>query len=287
MENVCDQCAKPAQADGDNIRCMGFCNQIAHVMCAKMNSSFLKILRERKNLFWMCDECVKLMKMTRFKEAMSSVSCAVSSTQDRHAEALSELKQAIKANGEHVEKLSKKVIETASTPLSSRNEAREPPKKRRREEQTKTNPPLLVRTKSSSSQTIMTVSPPKELFWLYLSRIHPSVKTEAIVELAKESLQCNEPIKVIPLLKRNADLSTMNFISFKVGMDKKYRDIALDVETWPRGVVFREFDGTNAKNFWAPQIQEKTQNAPRIEVTPTSDLLPPSTEVGSSQMETS
>lgn len=276
MDNICDQCAKPVQPESEHIMCMGFCNQVAHVKCAKLNTSFLKILLERKNLFWMCDECVKLMKMTRFKETMSSMSEGISSIQNKHDEAFSELKEAIKFNGEKIEKLSKKVFETASTPLTSRLPTVEPPKKRRREERLLTNLPLLVGTKATSSRAVMTVSPPKELFWLYLSRIHPSVKSEAVAELVKTSLQCNDPIKVVPLLKKDADLNAMNFISFKVGIDKKFRDAALETETWPQGILFREFEGTSVKNYWIPPINRKPPVTPRIELTPASDPLPPS-----------
>ena len=285
MENVCDHCAKPVQSDGDIVTCMGFCNQTAHAKCAKMNSAFLKVLHERKNLFWMCDECVKLMKMARFKGALSSISCAVSEIASSHGEVISELKQAILVNAQQMELLSKQVTETVTTPLTSRFVTGEPPKKRRREERTKANKPLLIGTNSSTSQAVTTVPPPKELFWLYLSRIHPSVKSEAVVELVKNSLQCEDPVKVFPLLKKDADLNTMNFISFKVGLDTKYRDIALSTSTWPRSLLFREFDDTSSKNYWVPSRNPTLQAIPRIEVTPTSDCQSPNSNQDSSQME--
>ena len=103
-----------------------------------------------------------------------------------------------------------------------------------------------------------------------------------MVELVKDSLQCDDSVKVFPLLKKDADLNAMNFISFKVGMDIKYRNIALNTNTWPNGLLFREFEGTSTKNYWAPP---KIQAIPRIEITPISNFLSPNTDTGSSQME--
>ncbi|XP_053686501.1 uncharacterized protein LOC128736042 [Sabethes cyaneus] len=250
-----------------------------------MNAAFMKVLRERKNLLWMCDECVKLMQIPRFKTVMSSVSSAVSSIEDSHRVAISELKEAFSVNSKQMQQLSKKVTETASTPLSSKITLREPPLKRRREERMMTSLPPLIGTKSTTSLTVPTVPPPKELFWLYMSRFHPSVKSETVTELVRDCLQCEDPIKVIPLLKKDADLNAMNFISFKIGLDKKYRSVALDPGTWPNGIAFREFDNPNSKSYWAPPNNHSLLTTPRIEVTPVGDFLSANTEPGSSQME--
>ena len=127
MNGACDYCAKPVKAEDEFIRYMGFCDQTALSKCAKLNTAFLKILSERKNLFWICDACVSLMKMTRFKNALSSISCAVSAISDNHGKAINDLTQAILVNGKHMEQLSKKVHETVSTPLTSRIPAGVPP----------------------------------------------------------------------------------------------------------------------------------------------------------------
>ena len=284
MNGACDQCAKLVKTEDEFIRCMGFCDQVAHAKCAKLNSPFLKILSDRKNLFWMCDECVNLMKMTRFKNVVSSVGCAVSSISDDHAKAINDLTQAVLVNGKQMEQLSKKVNETVSTPLTSRIPPGEPPKKRRRDERPTVSKPLLGGTKSSTSKAVITVSPPKEMFWLYLSRIHPSVKVEAVVDLVKDCLRSDDQPKVIPLVKKDADITAMNFISYKVGMDKKYRESALDTGTWPRGILFREFEGVGPKNLWAPPEARPPSLAPRLMLTPATSLSPNS-DPGSSQLE--
>lgn len=48
-------------------------------------------------------------------------------------------------------------------------------------------------------------------------------------------------IEVRKLVKKDADLSSMRFISFKIGVDEKCREEALSADTWPDGFYFREF----------------------------------------------
>lgn len=202
-----------------------------------------------------------------------------------------ELKQAISDHGKKIEVLSRKF--TASTPLSSRPAVGQPPQKRPREEHLKDPKPLIGGTKASYANTVLTVPPPREQFWLYLSRIHTSVKGEAMETLAKECLQCDDPIHVISLVKKNADMSSLNFISFKVGMDVKYRDVALNPATWPQGILFREFEGASTKNYWAPPGINASKLTPRVQLTPapgpspSSNFLSPASDTGATSMDSS
>lgn len=295
-DRACDHCGTSVETENDHIACMGFCDQVTHIKCAKLNPPFVRNIQERSNLFWMCRQCAHLMNMTRFKRAMSSIGGAISSITDNHDERLTDLKQAISDNGKQIERLSRKVtVKTGSTPLSSRFAGGQPTPKRPREEHSKDPKPLLGGTKAVPSCAVLTVPPPKELFWLYLSRIHPSVKSEAVMSLAKDCLLCEDPIKVVPLVKKNADMASMNFISFKVGIDVKYRDAALDPATWPQGIVFREFEDVSTKNFWAPAptTDRVSNSTPQIEITPasgssqSSHFLSPVSDTGASPMNSS
>lgn len=291
----CDHCGESVRAMNDHITCMGFCDTPTHISCAKLNAPFVRNIQERNNLFWMCKQCTTLMGLTRFKAAMTSISSAISFITENHGERISELKQAISDNGKQMENrmemLSKKV--TASTPLSSKSTGGQPAFKRRREETSRDPKPLIGGTKTVPSNSVLTVPEPKEQFWLYLSRIHPSVKTEAVMSLVKDCLQCEEPINVVPLVKKNADLAAMNFISFKIGMDMKYRNVALEPATWPNGIVFREFEGVNTKNYWVPVETRKSNITPSIALTPASgssqlaNFLSPAPDSGATPMDSS
>jgi len=76
--DACDRCVKTMKEGELHVQCMGFCSRTVHAKCANMNSSFLKVLAERQNLFWMCDECAKLMKLARFRTTVSSMGSVIS-----------------------------------------------------------------------------------------------------------------------------------------------------------------------------------------------------------------
>lgn len=67
------------------------------------------------------------------------------------------------------------------------------------------------------------------------------------------------------------DVNTLNFVSFKVGVDPKYRNAALDPSTWPRGILFREFEDNRSSNYWMPDTDPQT---PTIVVSQDFDATP-------------
>lgn len=222
----------------------------------KLNKTFVNIIHSSPNLFWMCDECAKLMKCARFKTAMSSFGGAIEAITDKQDTAHAEIRSELAKQAQQIAQLSKRIA--SATPIRKDPEhiPRQPPLKRRRDEGPAIGKPLVGGTKDVSDNSalaeVLTVPEPAELFWLYLSRIHPTVKPESIEKLVKSCVQCEDPVKVVPLVKRGLDTSRMNFISYKVGFDCKLREVALCADTWPKGILFREFENTGSKNMWLP-----------------------------------
>lgn len=269
MSCACDHCAKPVKGEEEAVSCMAFCNSVFHLKCVnagaamnmKLNKSFLNIVHNTPNLFWMCNECVKLMKCARFKPALSSFGSAINSITERQEIAHAELRKELTKQGQQIAELSKRIVSTPTNPVF--RDTRPPASKRPRSELISVDKPLVGGTKPATDANVLTVPEPTELFWLYLSRIHPSVKPESIEKLVKTSVQCDDPVKVVPLVKRGTDTSRMNFISYKVGMAPALRDVALNPDTWPTGVLFREFEDLSSKNTWLPH-----PNTPTITISP-------------------
>lgn len=254
---------------------MAFCDRMVHMKCTskQLNKPFLKIVLENPNLMWMCDECAKLMKMARFKSAVSSFGEAINAITERQESVHAEIRKELEKQGQQIAQLSKRMTPSAPIILESGNSSRQPPLKRRRDEDLPPSKPLVGGTKIVADVSVLTVPEPVELFWLYLSRIHPSVKPEVVEKLAKECLQCDDPIKVVPLVKRGTDISRWSFISYKIGIDPKLRENALNADSWPKGILFREFEDNSSKNLWLPRVQ-----TPTIVVSPesgTSQFLTP------------
>lgn len=274
MSSACDHCAKPVKGEEESVSCMAFCNSVFHLKCVnananmntKLNKAFVNIVHDTPNLFWMCNECVKLMKCARFKPTVLSFGSAINSITERQEIAHDELRKELTKQGQQIEQLSKRI---ASTPtlLGAGDRIRPPSLKRaRQDEGASVNKPLVGGTKpvtdANSDANVLTVPEPTELFWLYLSRIHPSVKPESVEKLVKTSVLCEDPVKVVPLVKKGTDTSRMSFISYKVGMAPTLRDVALNPGTWPSGILFREFEDLT-KNTWQPRL-----NSPTITITP-------------------
>lgn len=218
----------------------------------------------------MCDECSKLMKITRFKCVVSSLGCVISSVIESQQNGLSELKAELSKNNQQVTDVlaenKKRVAElknivNSATPGRAPNKER--PLKRRREEATA---PTVVATgtRKVANNGLLAVQPSPDLFWVYLSRFHPSVREEVVEGLVRDGLRTQAPIKVISLVKKGADISSMNFVSFKVGVPIEFKDAALDPDSWPEGIVFREFEGQSKNRTWLPPVIPVAPDQTRI-----------------------
>ncbi|XP_055591008.1 uncharacterized protein LOC129743082 [Uranotaenia lowii] len=90
--------------------------------------------------------------------------------------------------------------------------------------------------------------PPTPKFWLYLAGLQPQITDEDVSKIVSRCLDLTLPVDVKRLLPKGVDGSTRNFVSFKIGLDPAYKDVALSPLTWPTGILFREFID-QPKNF--------------------------------------
>lgn len=95
------------------------------------------------------------------------------------------------------------------------------------------------------------VSLQSNLFLLHFSAFHPTTTEGDISSLVRECLTIgeNQQMKVIKLVPKGRDPSTLNFVSFKVGLEEQLKNDALSRESWPQNVLFREFEDLHSKNM--------------------------------------
>lgn len=263
MTTACDRCAKAIKRTDDVITCMGFCEHVVHLKCASIDKNVVKSVSDIPNYHWMCDECSKLMKVIRFRNAMSSVGNAICELTKNQEAANAELKSELAKHTEQIAQLSNRI--NSVTPILPVTAPRRTMKRRRIDDNHEARPakPLIVGTRSTDhTSAVATVPVPTVMFWIYLSRLHPSVKPDAVEKLTRDSLQC-DTAKAIPLIKQGTDVNSLNFISFKVGIDPIFREAALDPSSWPKGILFREFEDTRVGKYWMPDAC-----TPSITVTP-------------------
>lgn len=90
-------------------------------------------------------------------------------------------------------------------------------------------------------------------FSLFLSNIDVSVTERDVHALVVRSLGTPEPER-IDVIKLGSNWNThraLDYVSFKVMLDKKWKSRALDSSIWPNTVRFREFVKKN-NNTWKP-----------------------------------
>lgn len=78
---------------------------------------------------------------------------------------------------------------------------------------------------------------------IWLSRLSPNTTEEEIIDFITANTPVTDKTKmnVHKLVKKDADLSLLNFVSFKVELNVTDFDVLNDPEVWPEHVMVREF----------------------------------------------
>ncbi|KAL1378470.1 hypothetical protein pipiens_015567 [Culex pipiens pipiens] len=236
MASACDYCAKHVKDDEPFIKCMGFCEGVVHMRCTKtgslkMNTSFLKIVNECTNLFWMCDKCSKLMKITRFRTVMESVGDTQLLLLSKRVTSLSTANQSGTPKPKRTPKLTR-----GSDPVPSK--------------------PLVFETNALANASITCVPPEENLFRLYVTRFANHTMASQVKELVKNAIGQNDVVQVTALVKRGVDPLSLPFISFKVGVNIAHKEAISN----PGNCGFREFEDLQRKTS-SPQSSGDGQRA--------------------------
>lgn len=100
----------------------------------------------------------------------------------------------------------------------------------------------------------------KDCFSLFLTNSDGSATEEEVFRMVAQSLDVNETqrntidvLKLVPKWKMDY---CQQYVSFKVTMDGRLKDTALQSGTWPTGIMFREFV-ERTRRPWIPVRQER------------------------------
>ncbi|XP_053686338.1 uncharacterized protein LOC128746026 [Sabethes cyaneus] len=262
---ACHRCKKTVTAS-DRIVCQGFCGATFHVICAKVDDPVREALGiGGNNVFWMCDPCAELFSSGHFRALLT----------DFDGKCSSFMPKAIQSMRDDIDKL-----HTALTALTAKVDAKpnantpyatpipwpnvtrstglqSTPKRRRGNSGNPVSPPstMTVNTYGTkAAHTIRTVNlhrkQDEDMAWIYLSAFHPSTTEKEIASLVTEclALHAGDQPKVVKLVPTGKDPATLNFVSFKIGVNQQFKDKALCCETWPENVRFRLFEDYRTKN---------------------------------------
>lgn len=213
------------------------CSSAFHRSCIDglNRTAFEAIGKLQKNCFWLCDECAG-----RFDQLVRSMDVDVVPDQVTD---VTKLTEAVDKLSGIVTELSSQLKEKNST--QSFAEVAFPGTKRAREDDVDDQPSVSTKTVCGTrtiQHQVKTVVNERDLFWVYLGRLDPCHTDVEIAEMTQECLALSEPPAVRRLVKKDADISKLSVVSYRVLLPDNLRDVALQADTWPTGVMVREFD---------------------------------------------
>ncbi|KAL1373636.1 hypothetical protein pipiens_018552 [Culex pipiens pipiens] len=202
----------------------------------------MRSVQDVPNLFWRCDGCVVTMETPEYRTAFRALCEALRSVSETHTKAFEEVKAELVETNNKIDQLISKLPEPKTAPTWPSN-------KRRRSSSSSSSAKPEV-PKASVGRKVMTTVPivpttngDDNMMWMWLSSFPPTVTEDDIRAMVREclSFDADETIDVKMLVKKDADISKLRAVSFKIGVDVKHEDAAMDGDNWPAGVSFREF----------------------------------------------
>ncbi|XP_055527949.1 uncharacterized protein LOC129720493 [Wyeomyia smithii] len=256
MAKTCAKCSD-AISGIDFVTCRGYCGATFHMStCAGVSRALLGYFTShKKNPFWMCDNCAELFENSHFRMLSSNASPLPQ---------LNSLTNAITELRGEIKLLHTKPTAPFSPSLRNRWPAVDQHRAFKRPRESDAAPRSTDNCTVGSKPTLnsFVVAPAtnniEDKFWLYISRIRPDFSSEAMLTIAKAYLETDDDPVVVKLVPKDKDISTLTFVSFKIGVDPSLKAKELDPETWPEGTLFREFEDFKAPKFRAPLKTKKT-----------------------------
>lgn len=238
---ICKQCTTSIERDADGIDCEGFCRNAFHVTCAKLSAEVIASVRTRPNIWWICDKCTPLMREKRndhiSKQLYTSTS-VIPPKGDENMNYASEILALKRQIAEIQETLADTSIIKPKAESSS-SLATHPPLA---QSSPLTSSKLQLGTKPVNDSNITVSSGSSaEKFWLFFTKIKNDVTELDMSRMIGDSLSPEASIEVKKLIPVWKNPLTMPYISFKAGIDVRFKEAALLSSTWPAGLCFREF----------------------------------------------
>ncbi|XP_055523178.1 uncharacterized protein LOC129717333 [Wyeomyia smithii] len=282
---TCKRCKKKV-SDADAVICRGYCGASFHAICVNVDVPLRQHLGQyRNNLFWLCDGCSLLFSNAHFRALMSGFDQKISALPD----AVQSMQGEIEKLNSNLKALSAKVdgIPITPTPFSSpnpwpaihrTNRAAQSAKRLRDSDGKSVNvavDSIKMGTKAATAIPSICLDPRLEddFVWVYLSAFHPNTTERQVASLVTDCLELatNTKVKVVILVPKGKDLNSLNYVSFKIGLNERFKEKALSCDSWPEHIRFRQFEDNRAKNL--PRVVSITSvDHPETATLPTLSL---------------
>lgn len=287
----CAKCLFNFGATAELIRCSGFCDSTFHSECTTLERSHFNAVKKNRSVLFFCDSCIELLDKSRKSifewNSVSAVSDSLS--------AFEKLSTEIATNRKLILELSENINKNSSATSQGINQWKSiaaatnfspgPAPKRRATDDFPVvhEPPLTIRGTNPTAKSVNLISPK---FWLHLSEFNVATEDVEVSTMVADCLgiQLNE-VSTVKLVSKSRDVSTLKFVTFKVGFDISLKDKAMDPSVWPMNLNVRVFKDRirnfSSKNYFRPVLkptqplrtQTQTIESP---VSVTQTIQPPS-----------
>lgn len=241
----CKKCSLPIDPENELFtRCSGRCSQPFHALCVEDFSADTARALKCRNLIWLCDDCLVEFGSNRYREV----------DEDPHQQQLMNEITELKVQVAEISGMLSDVQLTRSTEGEcSRNFVKHSTPVSNKSPNSTTMHALIHRPPSQGEKNECSTIDDGRSFSLMLSNINNRVTDGEINQLVSRSLGTAESdiVKVTKLVPRWKDCEELEYVSFKVVLDRKWKNAALNASTWPKQVRYREFVDRRAV-AWSP-----------------------------------
>lgn len=236
----CKKCAVCIYTEfGLFVVCAGPCRNSYHMSCVGISKEQLRAISS--GLLWLCSECRLAFNDWRNDEQSSTIAPAPNVI---HADIL-ELKTQVSTIMDTLHQITLRDTSDArpnilhSTPVETADVMNG------------TNDSYKNVTEPESAEQYETTTD-AGCFSLFLSNIDSSATDNDVKTMVYRclSLPAVEHLGLIKLVSKHMDCRLLDYVSFKVILDQKWKDLAMQASTWPPGIRFREF--RHSTQTWKP-----------------------------------
>lgn len=227
--------------------CEGKCAQRYHAACVGLSDTTVAALFS-KNILWMCDDCLADFCSTRDAHTEDQANNDCCSNQP----------SAMEKDIANLESKVAEIVQVLATiaPQSTFGRIHSTPNISTR------NDILFDGTKNNESTVTnsyiaLPIASPEECvdqnFSLYLTNIDYHTTENDVSRLVCDCLGLDSnvsPLNVKKLVPRGRANEELDFVSFKIAMNLKFKTLAMKPSTWPTGIKYREFE--NRRVVWRP-----------------------------------
>lgn len=239
----CGKCNSSVDARSQSfVVCEGECSKCYHVDCVGLTEAHTECIAIN-NILWMCDLCLDRFYKTRSAPLDKPQPECSTPVESELAGIKSQINDIMNTLSVLMSKSLVNVTLDSPTPISStklidgNNE----------EFENNSNPEESC-LKASDLE--------KETFALFLTNVDSYVTEREIEEMVRKSIRLttDEKITVFKLVPKWIDIDSIDYASFKIVLNARWKTISLNSSTWPSGIKFREFVSLRGR-AWRPNYQ--------------------------------